>query len=101
MGGAAALAQQLIAGAAGKLVTNPSVVESMMKRSTPAPLPAPFLQPGGSGQMPDATNKDLKNLPKIMGPALLKAEPRPAARQLFQPRRPWQQSRRMTSGSCG
>jgi hypothetical protein len=64
----------------GSLVTNPSVVESMMKRSTPAPLPAPFLQPGGSGQMPGATTiKDFKDLTKILVQALLKAEPRPAA----------------------
>jgi hypothetical protein len=47
-----------------------------MQRTTVVPLPAPLYMPGGSGQMPAvATIKDFKDLPKIMGPALVKAEP--------------------------
>jgi hypothetical protein len=75
-GGTAALAEPLIAGAAGKAATNPPKLAHAPP--TVDPLPAPYMLPGGSGQMPGvATIKDFKDLPKILAPALLKAEPKP------------------------
>jgi hypothetical protein len=108
IGGAMTATTPALRKAAAKIITSPSLTDMMMGPHPVGPLPVtpPLLLPGGPGAksplgnwaastagsvlgtpLPQpqtmagqATIKDFKDLPKILGPALLKAEPKPPAR---------------------